>query len=211
MSTLETAPVSDQPRRWFTGHRGLGAFLLITGIIGLLSAFELTLDKFRILEDPDVVLGCDLNPFFSCGSVMTYPESQIFGFPNQLIGVFAFMVPIVLGVLLLSRVDVPHWMMNGLGIGLLGGVVLVTFLQYASIFTIGVGCPWCMIVWVVTILQFCVVAASNILRGTMGTALQGSTVLRVLASAPVVIAAVWLLVIGAALVVEFWTYFGSLI
>lgn len=211
MSTLETASVTEQPRRWFTGHRGLGSFLLITGVIGLLSAFELTLDKFRILEDPDVVLGCDLNPFFSCGSVMTYPESQIFGFPNQLIGVFAFMVPIVLGVLLLSRVDVPHWMMNGLAVGLLGGVVLVTFLQYTSIFTIGVGCPWCMVVWVVTILQFCVVTASNILRGAMGPGVQGSTVLRVLASAPVALAAVWLLVIGAVMVVEFWTYFGSLI
>lgn len=211
MSTLETAPVTDQPRRWFTGHRGLGAFLVVTGVIGLLSAFELTLDKFRILEDPDVVLGCDLNPFFSCGSVMTYQESELLGFPNQLLGVFAFMVPIVLGVLLLSRVDVPHWIMNGLAIGLLGGVALVTFLQYTSIFEIGVGCPWCMVVWVVTILQFCVVVASNILRGALGATAQRSTVLRVLASAPVAIAAVWLLVIAATMIVEFWTYFGSLI
>ena len=189
----------------------MGTFLLLTGVVGLLASFTLTLDKIRLLANPDAVLGCDLNPYFSCGSVMTYPQSEIFGFPNQLIGVVAFVVPIALGVLLLSRVEIPDWVMNGLAVGLLGGVVLVTFLQYTSIYTIGVGCPWCMVVWVVTIVQFCVVLAANVLRGTFGRSAEDSTVLRVLASMPLVIAAVWLLVIATAMVAQFWTFFGSLI
>ncbi|SMY12822.1 Uncharacterized membrane protein [Brevibacterium jeotgali] len=189
----------------------MGAFLILTGVVGLLSSFALTIDKLRLLANPDAVLACDLNPFFSCGSVMAYPQSEIFGFPNQLIGVVAFVVPIVLGVLLLTRVDIPRWVMNGLSVGLLGGIVLVTFLQYTSIFTIGVGCPWCMIVWVVTIMQFCVVVAANVLRGTFGRTAQDSTVLRVLASMPLLIAGVWLLIIATTMVTQFWTYFGSLI
>lgn len=211
MSTLEASPAPAQPHRWFTGHRGLGAFLVVTGVIGLLSAFELTLDKLRLLGDPDAVLACDLNPYFSCGGVMTHWQSEIFGFPNQLIGVVAFVVPIVLGVLLLSRVDVPAWIMNGLAVGLLGGIMLVTFLQYASIYTIGVGCPWCMVVWVVTIVQFCVVLAANVLNGTFGRAARESAVLRVLASMPLVLAGVWLLIIATAMVAQFWTFFGSLV
>lgn len=211
MSTLDAPPAPAQPHRWFTGHRGLGAFLVITGVVGLLSSFALTLDKIRLLGNPDAVLGCDLNPYFSCGSVMTYPQSEIFGFPNQLIGVVAFVVPIVLGVLLLARVDLPRWVMNGLAIGLLGGVVLVTFLQYTSIYTIGVGCPWCMVVWVVTVMQFCVMLAANVLRGTFGRSAQDSTVLRVVASMPIVIAGVWLLIIATVMITQFWTFFGSLI
>lgn len=189
----------------------MGTFLILTGVVGLLSSFALTVDKITLLANPDAVLGCDLNPFFSCGSVMTYPQSEIFGFPNQLIGVVAFVVPIVLGVLLLARVDIPRWIMNGLAIGLLGGIVLVTFLQYTSIFTIGVGCPWCMVVWVVTIVQFCVVLAANVLSGAFGRSAVDSTVLRVLASMPLLIAGVWLLIIATAMVTQFWTYFGSLI
>ncbi|SMX84920.1 Uncharacterized membrane protein [Brevibacterium sp. Mu109] len=189
----------------------MGTFLVLTGVIGIVSSFALTVDKITLLANPDAVLGCDLNPFFSCGSVMEYPQSEIFGFPNQLLGVVAFVVPIVLGVLLLSRVDIPRWIMNGLAMGLLGGIVLVTFLQYTSIYTIGVGCPWCMVVWVVTIVQFCVVLAANVLRGAFGRSVQDSTLLRVLASMPLLIAGVWLLVIATAMVTQFWTYFGSLI
>lgn len=215
VSTAETRPDAQMIRpaddRWFTRPRGLGLFLLLTSIVGFLSSFELVLDKFRLLADPNVVLSCDLNPFFSCGNVMTFPQSELFGFPNQLLGVFAYGIPLLLGVLLLSRVEVPHWIMNGLALGLLGGVLLVTYLQYASIIRIGVGCPWCMIVWVVAILQFCVVVASNILRGTMGPAAQASTALRTLASMPVVLGCLWLLVVATVMVVNFWTYFGSFI
>ena len=210
----ESGPEPDgggTERRWFTTDRGMGVFLLVTSVIGFLAAFELTVDKFRLLANPDVVLSCDLNPFFSCGSVMEFPQSEIFGFPNQLLGVFAYAVPLVLGVLLVSRVALPDWIMNGLSVVLLGGVALVTYLQYASIIQIGVGCPWCMIVWVVAILQFCVVLAANILRGRLGEGLLQSTAVRVLASSPVLIACLWLLIIATVMVVNFWTFFGSLI
>ena len=203
--------LEETPRRWYTRSRDLGVFLIVTSIIGFLAAFELTVDKFRLLADPDVVLSCDLNPFFSCGSVMTFPQSELFGFPNQILGVFAYAFPLLLGVLLVSAVKVPDWIMNGLSIGLLGGVALVTYLQYASLIEIGVGCPWCMIVWVVAILQFCVVVASNILRGAWGESARQSTALRVLASSPILIACLWLLIIATVMVVNFWSFFGSLI
>lgn len=203
--------LEETPRRWYTRSRDLGVFLIVTSIIGFLAAFELTVDKFRLLADPDVVLSCDLNPFFSCGSVMQHWQSEIFGFPNQFLGIGAFVFPLLLGVLLVSRHEIRPWIMVGLNIGLLAGVALVMFLFYASIYAIGIGCPWCMVVWVVTILEFCAVTARNTLTGAFGRGLQESTAARTLASSPILIGCVWLLVIAVCIVTRFWVYFGGLL
>lgn len=43
-------------------YRPFGVGLLVLGGIGLAAAFALTVDKIRILKDPDFVPGCDWNP-----------------------------------------------------------------------------------------------------------------------------------------------------
>lgn len=197
------------PQAWYQRSVPLGVLLIVTGAIGLLSAFELSVDKIRLLRDENAVLSCDLNPFFSCSSVMTYPQSEIFGFPNQFLGIGAFAVPIMLGALLVAGVELPRWFMTGLNIGLLGGVVMVTYLQYASLFEIGAGCPWCMVVWVVTILQFCVVTARSARAGAFGAVLRDSLLARVLSGMPLAIAGLWLFIVAAVVLVQFWTFFSA--
>lgn len=196
---------------WFMKEARLGVFLIITSVIGFLASFELSVDKVKKLENPDVTLSCDFNPFFSCGSVMEHWQSQLFGFPNQFIGVAAFIFPLLLGVLLVSGTRVPGWVMVGLNIGLLGGTALVMFLFYSSIYVIGTGCPWCIVVWAMTIPMFCVVTGYNALAGNFGSGLRESFVVRVIASSALLLSLVWLLIIAVCVVVQFWTYFGSLL
>ncbi|MDN5909015.1 MAG: vitamin K epoxide reductase family protein [Brevibacterium sp.] len=215
MNTAETLPADDiemvpQPRSWVLRPTSLGIFLIVTSIVGFLASFALAVEKYEKLEDPNAVLSCDLNPFFSCGSVMEYPESQLFGFPNQLLGIAAFIFPLLLGVLLLSRTNLPRWIMLGLNIGLALGTVLVMFLFYVSIYAIGVGCPWCMVVWTMTIPMFVAVSAHNVLAGNFGRRIAQNPILKVVSKENVAIFVLWMLVIAACIIVQFWNFFSTL-
>lgn len=216
MNSTQTLPENDCAEStpigsWVLRPLPFGLFLVIASIIGFLASFSLSAEKYEKLENPDAVLSCDLNPFFSCGSVMEHPESQLFGFPNQLLGIAAFSFPLLLGVLILAGTRLPRWVMVGLNIGLLLGTALVMFLFYASIYAIGVGCPWCIVVWAMTIPMFVAATAHNILAGNFGPELQENSVVRVLAKENVAISALWLLIIAACIVTQFWGYFSTLI
>lgn len=196
---------------WFLRDRGIGAFLVVTAVIGFVAAFDLSIEKVKKLENPEHVLSCDFNPFFSCGGVMNFPQSQIFGFPNQFIGVAAYVFPLLLGVLLLSRTRIPGWVMVGLNVGLAGGVALVMYLFVQSIFVIGIGCPWCMVVWTVTIPMFCLVTAYNLMTGNFGRTLAQTGAAQVIGRLWPLVAVVWLVVIGASVVLTFDTFFLTLL
>lgn len=74
-------------------------YVLVAGVAGLAAALALTIEKIEILIDPTYVPSCSLNPVISCGSVMTTEQASAFGFPNSLIGIVAFTVVLVTGVL----------------------------------------------------------------------------------------------------------------
>ena len=194
---------------WFLRDKPFGWFLVISSLIGFAASFELSIDKVKLLENPDAVLSCDFNPFFSCGNVMAFPQSQIFGFPNQFMGIAAFVVPLLIGLLFISRVQLPRWFLLGLNLGLLGGVVLVMYLFYSSIFAIGIGCPWCIVVWTVTIPMFCVVTGYNVLTGNFGAGVRDNVFARILAKEAVALSILWMFLIYAAIVIRFWTYFST--
>ena len=204
---LETA---DTTSSWVLRSAPFGIFLIIASVIGFLASFSLSAEKYEKLANPDVVLSCDLNPFFSCGSVMEHAEAELLGFPNQLLGIAAFVFPLHLGVHILSGTRLPRWVMLGLNIGLACGVALVMFLFYVSIYKIGVGCPWCIIVWTVTIPMFMSVPARNLLTGAFGQRAADNAVLRVLAKENIVLSVLWLLIILACIVVQFWAFFSNL-
>ena len=60
--------------------------LVVGGVLGLIAAFELTVEKVRVLADPTYIPACDLNPVLSCGSVIITPQAEVFGFPNPVLG-----------------------------------------------------------------------------------------------------------------------------
>ena len=82
---------------------------------------------------------------------MITPQASVFGFPNSLIGIVAFTVVLVTGVLAIAKVDLPRWYWVGLAIGTLLGTVFVHWLAWQSLYSIGALCPYCMVVWAVTI------------------------------------------------------------
>ena len=124
--------------------------LIIGSIIGLLASFVLTVDTIKFIENPDVNLPCNINPFVSCTSVATTAQSKIFGFPNSLLGIVAFSMLFTIGVMLLSggRAKKPLWLLVNLGT--LAAMIFVMWFFYESVYVIGSLCIYCMITWAVT-------------------------------------------------------------
>ncbi len=152
-------PAVDEVRRGADVPRASALWVLIAGVLGLAAAITLTVEKIEILIDPDYIPSCSINPVLSCGSVMTTPQASAFGFPNSLIGIVAFSVVVVTGVLAVARVRLPRWYWGGLALGTLLGAAFIHWLIFQSLYRIGALCPYCMVVWAVTIPLLVVVSA----------------------------------------------------
>ena len=139
--------------------------LTVGGALGLIASFELIVDKLALLADPDAVLSCDINPVVSCGSVILTEQGSAFGFANPILGLVGFAVVVTLGVLAIAKVELPRWVWIGLNIGALFGVAFMIWLMLQSLYVIGALCPWCMLIWAVTILIFWNVTVDNLVSG----------------------------------------------
>ena len=211
MSVATPAPV--EPTESAESHRAHGFsvrppsawWVLIAGVIGFVASATLTIEKIEMLKNPAYVPTCSINPVLSCGSVMMTHQASVFGFPNPLMGVAGFVVVIVTGVLAVTKARLPHWYWVGLMIGTALGVVFVHWLIYQTLYVIGALCPYCMVVWSVTIPLF-VVVASIALRP-----LAGNPVARVLYTWRWSIVALWFTAVILMILVRFWNYWSTLI
>ena len=183
-----------------------GVLLVVLGGAGLAAAFSLAVDKYRILEDPTFSPSCDLSPILSCGSVMVTDQGSAFGFPNPVIGLMAFAVVVTLGVLVASGTALPRWVLGGLAGGSLLGVVFVHWLAFQSIYRIGALCPWCMVVWTVTLAIF-VWTALLFLRTVPALSGVGAA----LWSVRYLVLTFWYLGFVVAALVQFWDYWRTLL
>ncbi|WKG05625.1 vitamin K epoxide reductase family protein [Mycolicibacterium sp. HK-90] len=180
-------------------------WVLIAGVVGLAAALALTIEKIELLIDPSYVPSCSINPVLSCGSVMSTPQAAVFGFPNSLIGVVAFTVTLVTGVLAVAGVRLPRWYWAGFAAGALAGVVMVHWLIFQSLYTIGALCPYCMVVWAVTIPLFVVVSSVAL------QPLHTNAVARVLHQWRWSIVALWFTSLVLLILVRFWEYWSTLL
>jgi uncharacterized membrane protein len=193
------------PRTGVTVGSPTALWILVAGALGLASAFTLTVEKIELLLDPSYVPSCSINPVLSCGSVMVTHQASVFGFPNPLIGIVAFTVVVTTGVLAMAKVPLPRWYWVGLAIGTALGTVFVHWLIFQSLYRIGALCPYCMVVWSVTI-PLLAVSASVALRP-----LAANAVLRTLHRWRWSIVAVWFAAVILMIFVRFWSYWSTLL
>ncbi len=180
-------------------------WVLIAGVIGLVASATLMIEKVEMLKNPAYVPSCSINPVLSCGSVMVTPQASAFAFPNPLMGVAGFSVVVVTGVLAVAKVRLPRWYWVGLTGGVALGAVFVHWLIFQTLYRIGALCPYCMVVWSVTI-PLLVVAASIAFRP-----LAGNPVARALYTWRWSIVALWFTAVILMILVRFWNYWSTLI
>ena len=208
--TLDADPLDE----WRAGKvrrldRTTSWILIVGGILGLIAAFELTVEKVRVLADPTYVPACDLNPVLSCGSVIITSQAEVFGFPNPVLGLTGFAVVITLGVLLAGGVAMPRWVWLGLNAGALLGFGFVQWLVWQSLYSIGSLCPWCMVVWTVTAPIFVWVTSANLLSGRLPTPASWSSAVSALVGLRGLILAAWYVVVLGLIFVRWQDYWLS--
>ncbi|CAH0165377.1 vitamin K epoxide reductase family protein [Microbacterium sp. Bi121] len=144
-------------------------WLIIAGVVGWWAAFQLTLEKFVLLGDPDASLSCDLSAFIQCGTNLNSWQGSAFGFPNPIIGLTGWMAPIVVGVAVLAGARFPRWFWAAFGAGILFAFGFVCWLIGQSIYDLIVLCPWCMVTWAVTIPTFFATVVHLFRNGTFSS------------------------------------------
>jgi uncharacterized membrane protein len=152
------------PRRPWT----FGIFLIVAGAAGWWAAFQLTIDKFLTLAHPGTDLNCNLSVLVQCGKNLDSWQGSAFGFPNPILGLGGFAAVIAVGVSLLAGATFARWYWIAFNIGIAGALAFVIWLIGQSIFALGTLCPWCMLVWLVTIPLFWVVTFRNLAQGVYG-------------------------------------------
>lgn len=200
VSEMETAPQPGVRVR-----RASAIWVLIAGAVGLAAALALTIEKIELLIDPAYVPSCSINPVLSCGSVMITEQASAFGFPNSLIGIVSFAVVLVTGVLAVAKVTLPRWYWSGLAVGTLLGTVFVHWLIFQSLYRIQALCPYCMIVWTVTIPLLAVVSSVAL------QPLANNAVVRTVYQWRWSLVAVWFTGLVMLILAQFWDYWSTLI
>jgi len=185
--------------------RGLGRLHLVTGLIGLVAAVVLLVEKIELLKNPDYVPSCSINPILSCGSVMSTPQAEAFGIPNPIIGVMGFAALAMLGVVMATGSRVRPWILMVAQVAVTLAAVFIHWLIYQSLYVIGALCPYCMAVWVVTIAAFWFTTADTLLR------FRRQGVARILTEYRGAVLTAWYLVIIVLIAQRFWGYWITLV
>lgn len=191
--------------------RRLAWLYIVGGAIGLLAAAVLLIEKVALQKDPTYVPSCSINSILSCGSIMQTSQAEAFGFPNPLIGVAAFPVVVTSGVALLAGASFPRWYWRGLLAGTIAGLAFVHWLIFQSLYRIGALCPYCMVVWIITIALFWYTALRTARTSSWAGKGRTAPVLRFADEYHGVILTVWYLAIATLIARRFWDYWSTLL
>ncbi len=196
-------------KRKITVQSALPYILIIGGAIGYICAFIIMFDKVQLLKNPNYVPSCNLNPIISCGNVMSSQQGSAFGFPNPFIGLGAFPILLTVGMAIKAGAKFKRWFWLGLEAGTIFGLLFVHWLFFESVDRIHALCPWCIVVWIVTITTFWYTTLYNIdqkyIRLPKGNALKAYGWIR---RHHLDILFVWFIIIAGLILKHFWYYYG---
>lgn len=197
----------------YTWQRALPYVLLLCGMLGLIASFALTYDKIHVLQDASYRPGCNLNPVLSCGSVMQTSQAMLFGVPNTIFGLAAFGMLSMFGLAILAGAQFKRWLWLGaLGMAAMG-VAFMHYLFFQSVFRIHAICPWCFLVWMVTIPVFFGILLHTLRAGYLKSQRLAwlKPVARFINNYSTDLLVLWYAAIFAVLLIKFWYYWQTLL
>ncbi|WP_395243312.1 vitamin K epoxide reductase family protein [Agromyces sp. MMS24-K17] len=151
--------------------RALAVFWIVAGTLGWVVSFLLYLEYIGQLTEADPIVSCSFGVVVTCGPNLLSPAGNLLGFTNAIVGMTMFVGPIYAGVsALASPGGLRAWYWRVYGLFVLAGFVLVHVFAWRSVFEFGTLCPWCMVVWLVTIPVFWFTLGWQLRDGVWGTA-----------------------------------------
>jgi uncharacterized membrane protein len=180
--------------------------LIFGGLIGVLCSFLITIEKINLIANPSYIPSCNINPFISCGSVMKTPQASLFGFPNSLLGILGFSIMLTAGMAELAGAKFKKWFWVTAEIGITLAVIFVYWLFYQSVYRIGALCPYCMVVWAVTIPMFWYLTLYNLEEKNIILWKNQEKFVFKLKKNSLLILSIFYLVIFLSILIHFWSY-----
>jgi len=181
----------------------LSWLFILSGLIAFFFSFIITVEKIALVADPSYVPPCSINPLISCGNIMASWQASLFGFPNPLLGIAGFAIVTAIGFALLSGAQFKRRFWQGIQVGLTLATIFIYWLFFEAVFRIGSLCPYCMVVWFVTIPLFLYATFYNLKEGHLGFVITTKRWHRV----------AWMGlmygIIFAAIIWKFWSYWGT--
>ena len=211
MATKLSDKKNTTKKQPWTFERALPYILAIGGMIGVLMAFIITIEKIQLLKDPTFIPECNINPIISCGNIMKSEQAGVFGFPNPLLGLIGFSVVTTIGMAMLAGAKFKRWFWLGLQAGTVLGVIFCMWLFHEAVYEIGSLCPYCIVVWMVTIPMFLYTTIYNIRQGfiTIPKRFQKIVDWKIKHHGDILVT--WYLLIALAILTHFWYYWKTLI
>ena len=148
-------------------YLGYGIWLIVASVLGWWAAFQLTLEKIFLLENPGGQTSCYVSVMLQCDKNLGSWQGEVFGFSNPIIGLTGWMAVLVVGVAVVGGVKFPRWFWGVFGLGITGAFAFICWLMYQSIYSLAVLCPWCMATWAVTIPTFLATVVHLFRNGTL--------------------------------------------
>jgi uncharacterized membrane protein len=172
MTEVADPPAQPLPTARDRYHAGAFVVILVAGVVGLLASLELSIDAVRLAEDPLADLSCNISSTISCATVGLSWQASLLGFPNAFLGLITQPVMITMAVAALGGVRFPRWFMLAAQAGFTVGLVFAIWLFLQSYFVIGALCPYCMVLYVTTIMAFAALTRINVLEGHLGAGMK---------------------------------------
>ena len=198
-------------RPQLTIQKTLPYLLIAVGIIGLIASFVLTYDKIHVLTDKGYEPSCNINPILSCGSVMKTEQASLLGVPNTVFGLIAFSMLLTFGFLLAGGAKVKKWVWIGAQVAATIGVIFMHYLFFQGVYRINAICPWCSVVWIITIPTFWYITLYNLRERNINLPASMSNLSAFILKHHGDILVVWYLVILGILLEHFWYYWSTLL
>jgi uncharacterized membrane protein len=185
--------------------------LIVAGFIGITASFVLTYDKLQVLSNPGYDPSCNINPILSCGSVMKTEQASLLGVPNTIFGLIAFSVLLTFGVLLAGGAQVKRWVWIAAQLMATLGVIFMHYLFFQGVYRINAICPWCFVVWMITIPTFWYLTLYNLHEEIIRLPARLSGLSDFAQRYHADILFIWYLIIFGILIEHFWYYWSTLL
>lgn len=192
-------------------NQTLPYIMIAAGLVGGWASFILTYDKLHLLQNPDYNPSCNINPILSCGSVMKTAQANLFGIPNSIFGLVAFSMLLMLGVTIAAGASLRRWMWIAIQLAATAGIVFMHYLFFQGIFRIHAICPWCFVVWMITIPTFWYITLHNLRHSYLRLPKFHETLNDFFHRHHGDSLVLWYLIIFGIIVVQFWYYWSTLL
>ncbi|WP_235827060.1 vitamin K epoxide reductase family protein [Actinomyces culturomici] len=141
--------------------------MAISGVIGLIASFVLSIEAWQLAKDASATFACDVNSVLSCSTVAQTPQARVLGFPNAFLGILFEAIVLAISVAIYAGVRFPKWYMLGANLLYTIAVCFAYWLFLQSYFVIHVLCPWCLLITLTTTLVFAGLTRINIREGVL--------------------------------------------